>query len=120
MSTFNILKLNQIVIMAQDTEKSAQFYREILQMNETESYDGMYFFKIGETTVMIHPTEEPVNTNNGISIEFTVDNVNALIEKVQQEGIGKVVQEPVDREWGVREAIVEDPDGYQVWFTQLI
>lgn len=120
MRNYQITRLNQVVIMSQDTEKSVRFYRDVLGLPQKESYDGMFFLEIGETTLMIHPTKEPVNPNNSIGIEFSVDNVNALVEKVKHEEIGKVVQEPVDREWGVREAIVKDPDGYEVWFTQRL
>ena len=120
MGEFTVSKVNQIVFMAKDTERSKKFYGEVLGLTKREEYGGMVFFQAGETTIMLHPEEAAAGNKNGIGIEFSVDNVDALVEKVGQSNLGKVVQEPVVREWGVREAIVEDPDGYEIWFTQQL
>ena len=31
---------------------------------------------------------------------------------------GKIVQEPIDREWGVKEAVIADPDGHKIWLVE--
>lgn len=120
MGAFTISKVQQIVIMSKDTKTSKKFYGEVLGLQRTEEYDGMVFFQIGETILMLHPTDEDIPAKSGIEIEFRVDHVKNLVEKVKQSGLGKIIQEPIDREWGVREVIIEDPNGYEIWFTEAI
>ena len=118
MGGFKVTKVNQIVLMSKGTEKAKRFYEDVLGLAKTEEYDGMVFFQVGETTLMLHPAGETTGNKNGIGIEFRADHLMNLVDKVKKAGLGKVVQEPVDRDWGVRETVIEDPDGYEIWFTE--
>ncbi|KYD08308.1 VOC family protein [Caldibacillus debilis] len=122
MKTFSVSKISSVVLHVKDTKVSAEFYGKVLGLKKTDEYDGMVWFLIGEgenvTPLMLHPSEKPNPVTAGLSVDFSVDDVDALVSAVKSAGIGRVVQEPVDREWGVREAIIEDPDGYQFWCNQ--
>lgn len=43
----------------------------------------------------------------------TEQDIDALAERIRDAG-GTLTQEPIDREWGVRELAVKDPDGFQI------
>lgn len=52
-------------------------------------------------------------------IELSVDDVVSAITSIKEAG-GLVAQEPIDRDWGVKEAVIVDPNGYKLWISQPI
>ena len=122
MEKFNISKVSTIVIHVKDMEASTAFYENILGLKKDEETEDMVWLSVGEgkeaVPIMLHISEITEPVENGLAIDLTVDNVDALVASVEKSDFGKVVQQPVHREWGVKEAVLEDPDGYLLWFTQ--
>ena len=57
--------------------------------------------------------------NPGTWISVFVDNVDELYKEIKANG-AKILSEPEDKEWNVREMLVEDPDGHKIRFGQGI
>ena len=55
--------------------------------------------------------------NPGTWIAINVDNVDELHENIRAKG-GRVVSSPEDKEWGLREMLVQDPDNHIIRFGQ--
>ncbi|MCU9614714.1 VOC family protein [Caldibacillus lycopersici] len=122
MAQFKVKKLNSIVIHVTNLDASYHFYKHVLGFSEEIRDAGMVWFSIGEeekTTILLHSSDKTEPVDYGISFDILVDDVDLLIETVKQAGT-TILQEPINREWGVREAIIADPDGYKLWFIQTI
>ena len=81
----------------------------------------MAYFSFGtdesQTTILLHVMDEPEPAEKGMVMELLVDDVKAAVSSIKEAG-GEVSQEPIDREWGVIEAVIVDPDGYKIWISQ--
>ena len=109
--------LNLVVIRSADLERAEAFY-QILGIEferhrhgkgpehlAASPYKGGYVFEI-------YPNSEKAGSTKGVRIGFSIDGVDAYIDKLVWAG-GKVVEKPHDSEWG-RRAVVADPDGHKV------
>ncbi|TFJ93917.1 VOC family protein [Lentibacillus salicampi] len=121
MANFKIEKLNTIVIPVKDMERSRSFYKEVLGLREDFVENGMANYSVGsgdgKMTIMLHIIDEPEPVEKGVTFELMTDDVTAAVQSIKS-GSGKIVQEPVDRDWGVKEAVIADPDGYWIWVVQ--
>mgnify|MGYP001492338034 CR=1 FL=1 len=121
MAKFQIQKLNTIVVYVKDVERSAHFYKHALNLQEEFVEDGMAYFSLGsgedKVTFLLHVAAEPNPVDHGIAIEFLVDDVVNAVTAIRETG-GTIVQEPIDREWGVKEAVIADPDGHKIWLVE--
>lgn len=124
MSAFTVKGIDTIVLHVKDPAESAVFYEQTLDFKKTEEFEGMIWFSVGEgdqaVPFMLHPGEIPEPAASGIGLTLAVDDAEGLVSAVKASETGKIVQEPADREWGVREAVIEDPDGYHIWFVQKL
>ncbi len=121
MAEFKIKKLNTIVVPVKDLDRSRTFYKDVLHLPEDFVENGMAFYSVGtgdgKVTVLLHLIDEPEPVEKGIVIEFEVDDVNKTVISIKEAG-GQIIQEPIDREWGVKEAVIADPDGYNIWIVE--
>jgi predicted enzyme related to lactoylglutathione lyase len=120
MSTFKVTGLRTLVLPVTNVEASTAFYKDVLGFEEDSATDGMVWLRIGGQqgiALLLHPIEKPEPVENGLVMELAVDNVDAAASAVASSA-GRVMQQPVDREWGVREAVMVDPDGYRIWLVQ--
>ncbi len=121
MKKFVIEQVNMIVIHVKELERSIRFYRDVLRFTLDAEEEGMAYFSIGceskKVSLMLHLTDEPEPTDHGIGLDFKVNDVEALITAIKEMG-AVIVQEPIEREWGVKEAVIADPDGYKLWVVE--
>lgn len=121
MANFKIEKINTIIIPVKDLDRSIDFYKNVLHLTEDFVENGMAYFSVGEgegkISVMLHIIDEPDPVEKGIVFELMMDDVVPAVESIKNAD-GEIVQEPVDREWGVKEAVIADPDGYRIWIVQ--
>jgi len=121
MADFKIEKINTIIIPVKDLDKSIDFYKNTLNLTEDSVENGMAYFSVGKgeskINVMLHIIDKPEPVEKGIVFELITDDVDSAVESIKNAG-GEIVQEPVDREWGVKEAVIADPDGYRIWIDQ--
>ena len=84
---------------------------------------GMAYFSIGDepekVSLMLHHTSEPEPADHGIGLDFRVNDIEAMVSALREAGV-LIVQDPIEREWGVKEAVIADPDGYKLWVIEPI
>ncbi|MBU6080827.1 VOC family protein [Allobacillus halotolerans] len=123
MSKFHLDRVNTVIIPVKDLNESIQFYEEVLQLRKGYVDESMAYFSFGsdgnETTILLHVIDQPEPVEKGIVIELSVDDVVSAITSIKEAG-GLVAQEPIDRDWGVKEAVIVDPNGYKLWISQPI
>ncbi|WP_146102804.1 VOC family protein [Pradoshia eiseniae] len=76
----------------------------------------MAYFSIGDefekVSLMLHLTSEPEPADHGIGLDFRVNDIEAMVSALKEEGV-LIVQNPNESEWG-KEASIADPDGYKL------
>lgn len=123
MAEFQIKRLNTVIVPVKDLERSIHFYQNVLQMRRGYTDDSMAYFSLGSgddhITILLHIIDEPEPVEKGMVIELLVDNVESAVSSIRK-ACGEIVQEPIDRDWGVREAVIADPDRYKLWIVQTL
>jgi lactoylglutathione lyase len=122
--TFN-LQLDHTTILVSDLEKSADFYKNILQLTELETPWGVIpwgrFFSIGEYQQlhMAKGDTGSIKLNKVLHMAFSIQNFDAYLRFLTEQGIeyadfagesGK----PQIRPDGVKQIYFQDPDGYWI------
>jgi predicted enzyme related to lactoylglutathione lyase len=100
-----------VVIPVTDKDRARKFYQETLGLKPAMSvHDGMWVeYEIGGTTIGVgcHPEWKPAR--DGTSVSFEVDDIDAMIAKLKEEGVQferEKVETPV-----CFMAVFRDPDG---------
>lgn len=123
MAGFNVMRLNTIIVQVKELEKSIQFYEHVLNLKKDSVDKNMAFFRIGsgagEISILLHTAEDPEPSDKGMVMELLVDDVDAAVSSIKSAN-GEIVQHPVHQDWGVREAVIADPDGYKIWLAQRV
>jgi uncharacterized glyoxalase superfamily protein PhnB len=66
----------------------------------------------GNSVVMLIPRDDAESATGGAAALYAyVDDVDRVLTQVRDAGVG--VNEPEDKPWGDRTAVVTDPDGYR-------
>ncbi|QTV79150.1 VOC family protein [Microbacterium sp. NIBRBAC000506063] len=114
-----------------DPDATLAFYRDLLgfEVLNDVGYEGMRWITVApagnpETSIVLHPpaadpgiTDEERRTILELiakgsygAITLASDDLDALFEKLAAGG-ADIVQEPIDQDYGVRDAAVRDPSG---------
>ncbi|MFA1822008.1 VOC family protein [Virgibacillus oceani] len=121
MAEFNVMRVNTIIVQVKELDKSTQFYEHVLNLNKDFVDKNMAFFRVGsggvEVSILLHTAEDPEPSDKGMVMELLVDNVDVAVSSIKSAG-GEIVQNPINQDWGVREAVIADPDGYKIWLAQ--
>jgi catechol 2,3-dioxygenase-like lactoylglutathione lyase family enzyme len=65
-------------------------------------------------------SQEPRGTGIAVGVDLDAGaDIDGLCERIRGLG-GKIASEPRDHSWGVRLFVVEDPDGYMVYFNKRV
>lgn len=115
--------VHHIVLFCVDTEASRQWY-EKAGFNYSHGYDGMHWFELGSTKLMLHPGGKGAS-ESAPKLHAAVADVDALLGRVLDAGLqpfdhqapGEPLTAPVERPWGDREFELTDPDGHDWGFT---
>ncbi|MEK4304644.1 MULTISPECIES: VOC family protein [Oceanobacillus] len=123
MTDFRIEKLNTIVVPVKDLDRSIAFYKDILYLEQGFTDQSMAFISAGtsehDTTILLHIIDEPEPVEKGMVIEFLVNDVSSAVSSLRNRNV-KIIQDPIERPWGVKEAVIADPDGYRIWIVETI
>ncbi|MGZ3998922.1 MAG: GNAT family N-acetyltransferase [Flavisolibacter sp.] len=105
------------ILYSSDVKRSIQYYTEVLGFehhwtwDDTPGFGGVskdhvqvFFCKDGQG----HP---------GTWMSIMVNEIDHLHDRIVNKG-GTIVSEPEDKEWGLREMLVRDPDGHIIRFGQ--
>jgi catechol 2,3-dioxygenase-like lactoylglutathione lyase family enzyme len=122
--------IDHILLFCRQPLLSRKFYQETLGFKIDSTLDEITALSLGETRLLLYPIggnkewlADEASLGPGIRLYFTVPDVDAFCEKIKATGTriynfdnNVVVQEPINRAWGVREFGVVDPDGYRLYF----
>ncbi len=102
-----------------DLEATMAYYRDVLGFRIDWTYGEPANFgsaSRGGVTIMFSQHHELAERSAGQSIWVKVDDADILHEEHRAKG-AKIVEEIGERPWGVREYVVEDPNGYRLRFA---
>jgi lactoylglutathione lyase len=107
--------LNLLVLRSPDIERAISFY-QLLGLTFTRHAHGAgpehYTAEMGELMFEVYPLTAKSSPTTSVRIGFRVEELDALLAKLTQEGISMVAP-PADSQWG-RRAVVKDWDGHTV------
>ena len=113
-----------ITLFVEDPDRAKSFYRKIFDLEPAMDGETDVMFRLENTLLfltksseaprMIAPAEAG-RPGNGPRHVFAiiVDDVDAVCAELAEQGV-PLLNGPEDREWGMRTANFQDPDGY-VW-----
>jgi lactoylglutathione lyase len=123
------LTFNHLSISVKDVNRSADFYKNILQLKEIENrgkLEGVRWFSTGDGKELhlVSILKEPVVLNKAIHIAFTTTNFGAVINTLDKMKIsysdwpGNLNKINI-RADGIKQVFFQDPDGYWIEVNSL-
>jgi uncharacterized glyoxalase superfamily protein PhnB len=121
------MKITSLLFWVQENKVSERFYKkigfEVIRSDDTHSVVSLNGFDI----VLVNMRDEDVFAGDsmtgakgkGLYVYVAADNVDAKYAELVASGVQPATQ-PKDWEWGNREFIVKDPDGYKLCFWHTI
>ncbi|MCX2790375.1 VOC family protein [Vibrio sp. Sgm 5] len=106
------MNLNQVLLTVKDIKSSIKFYQK-LGFNlivETENYARFECLE-GDATFSLC-LGDPESKSNSV-VYFEHEDLDALVESLKRKGI-EFVQEPTDKDYLWREAMLNDPSGNEL------
>ncbi len=118
------LTFNHLAISVKDVNRSAEFYKKVLNLKEIENrakLEGVRWFSTGDGKELhlISIIKEPVVLNKAIHIAFTTNNFDAVIKTLDEM---KIIyfdwpgnQNKINiRADGIKQIFFQDLDGYWI------
>lgn len=104
------MELNQVTLPCVDYDASVAFYQALGLTQIVDSPPRYARFESNTgSTLSIHSVESVADAT-GVTIYFEVDDVDAKVAELRDNGL-RIVVEPVDQSWLWREATLSDPAG---------
>lgn len=106
------MNLNQVLLTVKDIKSSIEFYQK-LGFNlivETENY-ARFECLDGDATFSLYLSDSESKSNSVIYFEH--EDLDALVDTLKRKGI-EFVQEPTDKDYLWREAMLNDPSGNEL------
>src|SRR5438093_10881411 len=123
---YNTVMQNMItMVMVSDMDRSVRFYRDTVGLKLRFQSPDWTEFDVGSTTLALHGGGVPGSPEKEryagrASIGFNVENVDKIFEELKSKGV-RVVMPPTQRPGeGIRIAVMLDPDGLPVSFSQTV
>ena len=114
------------MVMVSDMERSVRFYRDTVGLKLRFQSPDWTEFDIDSSTLALHsggvpaPPPDKERYAGRASIGFNVENVDKVFEELKSKGV-RVVMPPTQRPGeGIRIAVMLDPDGLPVSFSQTV
>lgn len=103
------------ILWSADIKRSLRYYVEVLGFSESWEWGGPVDFGgvVRDDVEILFCLNNQGNPGTWLAI--MVDDVDAYFTMIKARG-AKILAEPVDREWFLREMFVEDPDGHVIRF----
>ena len=133
------ITIHSAMLPHDDPEASLAFYRDTLgfEVRNDVEYGGMHWITLGPpdqpgTSIVLYPPQatpgitdderktiaEMMAKGTFASIMLAATDVDAAFERIQAAGVGEVMQEPTDQDWGSRDCAFRDPAGNTVRIQQ--
>lgn len=122
-----------------DPEASLAFYRDVLgfEVRLDVGYENLRWITVGpanqpDTAIVLHPAGlgdglsedesallvELVAKGGYFGVNLATDDLDGLFAQLEERG-ADIVQEPIEQDYGVRDAAVRDPAGNLIRIQQL-
>lgn len=106
-----------------DLARAIAFYTDRLGFDLAFTF-GDFYAGVGLGAHLLHlklvdnadPSIEFVRGEH-LHLHITLDDLDATFAALQAAGV-TIVEPITEREWGMREFVIEDPDGHTVYFAQ--
>jgi catechol 2,3-dioxygenase-like lactoylglutathione lyase family enzyme len=124
------MKLFANTLIISDLEKSKDFYSSVFQKSPVFEDENSVVYSFGDVVInLLIEREAPeliapakvASGESGFRIQMTVqvEDVDAEVTRIRALGID-LVNGPLDRSWGIRTALLADPDGHLWEFAQSL
>lgn len=118
------LTYNHNALSVKDVNRSAEFYKNVLQLSEITNrsrMDGIRWFSLGEGKELhlVSVIKEPVTINKAVHFALNTNNMEALVKNLTDKKVafsdwpGKPNTVTL-RADGVKQIYLQDPDGYWI------
>ena len=107
------MDLNQVTLPALDVAESADFYNRmgLLQIVDSPHY-ARFECPDGDATFSLHAVDS-ISPGHGVTVYFEHEALDELCADLEARGF-EFEQQPADRSWLWREAILIDPAGNRI------
>lgn len=120
----SLKSVDALTMFIEDPQRSKSFYEEIFGVQAIHEDEDAVAFRFENMIVNLlkndaaHELIEPAGVGEGdtgsrFQLTIEVDDVDAVCSELADKGI-KLLNGPIDREWGIRTASFTDPDGH-IW-----
>jgi catechol 2,3-dioxygenase-like lactoylglutathione lyase family enzyme len=121
------MKITNLVLWVQDATLSYKFYKKLgFEVGEVNDRHALVRCGDFEIQLITMRNEDEFNKDSlasqkglGMYIRINVENVDDMYAHVQKLGLS-TSSEPRDWEWGAREFVLKDPDGYKICFWSAL
>ncbi len=111
---------NQTIITVNDLQKSVEWYTSVLGFEKLEEKEDSIDLKIYDKFALrIHKVLDDTNEQrgDGVTLRFEFDNFDEVLSELQRQSI-QIVEGPYfNSETALSEAMILDPDRYEVVLT---
>ena len=109
------------VLSTNDVMQTAAYYRDILGFAIDETFTGPEWAMLWADQCQLFLALNPpvAETAKGQQVMICVPGVDAMYERHKAKG-ANIISDIEDKPWGLREYIVEDPNGYHLRFEAHI
>lgn len=118
-------------LLVSDLEKSLGFYRDILGFNVQYGRGTFVYLDYQGAQIMLDQRNGNWETGpmtvpfgRGINLQIRTNNLDTLLDALKQNGLALYLDDHAawylagDKETGLRQFLVQDPDGYLLRFAQ--
>ncbi len=107
------------ILYSKDVKKSLNYYTEVLAFDHSWEWgDPTDFGGVVKDDVEIFFCLNDQG-NPGTWLAIIVDDVDEYYKTIKDKG-AKIISQPENKEWDMREMLVEDPDGHMIRFGNRI
>ena len=116
---------SRCVLAVRDLKKSTQFYIDVLGFRRDfgDGSDGWSFLSRDNFKLMLGecPDEKPASElgDHSYVVYLIVEGLDQLHQEISARG-AKVISDPRDEPWGLREFGIRTPDGHRIRFGEPI
>src|SRR2546422_27696 len=120
-----LMKNMLTMVMVSEMDRSVRFYHDTLGLQLRFQSSDWTEFDVGSTTLALHSGGVPGSPEKEryagrASIGFNVENVDKVFEELKAKGV-RVAMPPTERAGeGIRLAVMLDPDGLPISFSQTV
>ena len=113
------MKIGEVCLQTNDVIRLANFYKRLFEI-DNGSDDEIHQALIAEETqlTIYNDGRNKNNSNQNISLAFTVDDIDEAYKKVVDLG-AEIIEKPTVRPWGTTNMSFYDPDRNVIYFRSF-